>query len=221
MVRNKKPAPDAVTQWAEDRMPFLFGVETRETFFRRISRFLPELDPNYKKIEMAYDDAKIAFKGITRDAGGNYFDDHLVPVALILVEYFEIRDPDLIVAALLHDILEDTDWTVERLRSRYGDRIALLVYYATEPTAEKFGSKAAAELVYHDRFDSATRDFFIIKLADRLHNLITLGARPRDKQIAKIAETEEHYLPQARKHLILLPELREVVQLWKKEFAKR
>lgn len=220
MVRDKKAAPDAVTQWAKDRIPFLFGVETRETFFIRISRFLPELDPNYKRIEMAYDDAEAAFRGKMRDGGGNYFEGHLLLVALIVVDYLEIRDPEIIIAALLHDILEDTEWTVERLRSRYGDRVALLVYYATEPTAEEFGSKEAAELVYHNRFGSATRDFFLVKLPDRLHNLITLGARPRDKQIAKAEETELHYMRYAREHLILLPELREVLQLWRKQFAQ-
>lgn len=221
MVLDKKTAPDAVTLWARGRMSFLFGVETRETFFKRISKFLPELDPNYKRIEMAYDDAEAAFKGITRDGGGGYFENHLVPVTLIVVDYLEIRDPDIICAALLHDILEDTDWTVERLRRRYGERVALLVYYATEPTAEEFGSREAAELVYLDRFKSAPRDFFLVKLPDRLQNLTTLGARPRDKQISKVEETELHYMQYAREHLILLPELREVLQLWRKQFAQQ
>lgn len=222
MVQCKKvpPAPGRVTGWANERMPFVLGVETRETFFKRIARFLPALDPQYKEIEQAYDDAESAFRGIMRDGGGNYFEHHLRPVALILVDYLEIRDPELIIAALLHDAPEDTDWTVERLRSRYGDRVALLVYYATEPKTEEFGSKRAAELVYHDRFGSAGRDFFLVKLPDRLHNLITLGARPREKQIAKIEETELHYMQYARKHLILLPELREVLKLWREQLAQ-
>lgn len=217
MVQKDAAVPDRVTEWAKRRMPFLFGVETRETFFKRIAMFLPELDPKYKKIEMAYDDAEEAFRGKKRDGGGGYFENHLLPVTLILVEYLEIRDYELIIAALLHDILEDTNWTVERLRSRYGDRVALLVWYATEPDDEEFGSKEASELVYYTRFESAARDVFIIKLADRLHNLTTLGARPKEKRATKVEETVRHYMPYARKHLLLLPELRDVVRLWREQ----
>lgn len=210
---------ESVTSWAIQRMPFLFANETRETFFKRIAAFLSQFDMRYKSVELAYGIAKDEFRGTRRDGGQRYF-EHLRAVALILIDYLEIRDHELIIAALLHDILEDVpEWTTARIRNLFGARVAFIVSSASEPKVEEFGSKEEAERIFHDRFRFANRDFFLVKLSDRLHNLVTLGDRPRDKQIAKIAETEEHYLPQARKHLILLPELRELVQLWKKQLT--
>jgi (p)ppGpp synthase/HD superfamily hydrolase len=54
---------------------------------------------------------------------------------------------------------------------------------------------------------------FLVKLADRLHNLLTIGARPKEKRLAKIKETRHHYYQYAREHQILLPELREVLAI--------
>lgn len=211
---------DLVTRWARQRMPFLFQTETKETFFRRIATFLSPFDTRYRKIELAYGIAKEEFRGIQRDGGQRYF-EHLRDVALILIDYLEIRDHELIIAALLHDILEDIpEWTEVRLINLFGYRTACIIAEATEPKPEECGgSKEAAEREFHARFEVMERDFFLVKLSDRLHNLVTLGARPRDKQITKVAETEEYYLPQARKHLILLPELRELVQLWRRQLA--
>lgn len=211
----------ATRAWTERRMPFLVENEDRETFFKRIAAFLSPFDGRYQMIELAYDTAEKEFGEKTRDGGGSYFEQHLRPVALIGIDYLEIRDHELIIAALLHDIIEDIPgWTALKLRDSFGRRVASIVANVSEPKPEDCGGlKEVAERIFHSRFESADRDFFLVKLPDRLQNLITLGARPRGKKIAKVAETEEHYFPQARKHLILLPELREVVQLWKQQLA--
>ena len=202
-----------LTAWREEHMPFLAAAENREKFFIRVSMFLPASDERYKLIELAYNEAKDAFREVKRSGGERYF-EHLRAVALILLEYLEIRDYELIIAALLHDIVEDIPaWTIERVQTMFGARVAGLVEYLTEPTEEEFGSKESAEHAYHGRFEFAPRDFFIIKLADRVHNLLTIDARPRNKQLAKVAETKQHYMPYARKHLILLPELRRIISL--------
>ena len=204
---------DAVTRWRTERMPFLSGAEDKERFFRRVAEFLPELDPRYQVIRRAYDIAKDAFRDVERDSGERYF-EHLRAVALILLEYLEIHDYEIIVAALLHDIVEDKpEWTVQRVRNEFGDRVALLVSYLSHPKDVEFGSKEEASRVYHARFELAPREFFIIKLGDRLHNLLTLGARPKEKQVAKIEETDRYYLRYARIHLILLPDFRDVLAL--------
>lgn len=217
MVLRQEIAFDTVDRWRQERMPFLSRAETRETFFARIAEFLPELDPRYQAIQKAYDTAKDAFRGVRRDSGERYF-EHLRAVTLILIEYLEIRDYELIVAALLHDIVEDKpEWNIQRIRNEFGDRVALLVSFLSQPTDGEFGSQEEAERVFHERFEFAPRDFFIIKLPDRLHNLLTLKYRPKKKQVAKIEETLRYYLDHARKHLILLPELREVLYLLQAE----
>lgn len=215
---HSTPKTEAVEKWSRERMPFLGGAETRETFFRRIRRFLPPLDARYQAVEKAYDAAKDAFRGLERSSGRRYF-EHLRAVALILVEYLEVRDYEIIIAALLHDIVEDKpEWTIVRVRAEFGDRVAQLVEFLSIPDDE-FDTKEEAERVYHERFEFAPREFFLVKISDRLHNLLTLRHRPRNKQIAKIEETKLYYYGFARRHLILLPELREVLALLQNEIA--
>ena len=185
-------------------MPFLATAGTEATFFERIGVFLPPLSPQYKEIKRAYDYATDAFKTVERADGSNYF-EHLRAVALIVLEYLRVRDYELIVAALLHDIVEDCpEWTVERVQAEFGERVALLVEYMTKPHA---ATKEQSEYIYHERFQQAPREFFILKMADRLHNLLTLDAHPEEKRRRKIEETEKYYLPYAEKHLILVHEL--------------
>lgn len=203
----------AIEKWQRERMPFLSQAENEDSFFRRVAKFLPELDPRYQAIQRAYRIAEDAFANRKRDSGERYF-EHLRAVALILLEYLEMRDHKLIMVALLHDIVEDKEeWPIQRVRNEFGDEIALLIQYLSKPSNGDFGSKEDAEKVYHARFEFAPREFFIIKLADRLHNLLTLHARPPAKQMTKIEETERYYMEHARRHLLLLPELREVLAL--------
>lgn len=217
-VRRLRTSPSftEIDQWREARMPFLSGAEDRAAFFKRISRFLPTFDPRYQAIERAYGIAKDAFRDDQRSSGERYF-EHLRAVALILLEYLEITDCELIVAALLHDIVEDKpEWPIERVREEFGSRVALWIQFLSQPQNGEFGSKEESEHVYHARFEFAPREVLIIKLADRLHNLLTLGPRPPDKRRAKIEETELHYMRYARRECILLPELREVLGLLRK-----
>lgn len=194
------------------KIDFLEQVENRATFFKRVSCLFPTLDGRYKLIEKAYDDAKNAFRGVKREGGGRYF-EHLRAVALILMEYLRVKDHELIIVALLHDIVEDCpEWTVERVSVEYGERVALLVEFMSKPNVEDFdGDKEARNHMYHSRFESAPREFFLIKLADRFHNLITLWKCTKEKKLRKIAETKEHYLPYAEKHLILLHEIEDAL----------
>lgn len=195
------------------KMPFLEAAENRATFFARIAQIYPTRDPRYKEIERAYNAAKDAFRGKNREGGERYF-EHLRAVALILIVYLRIKDHRIICAALLHDVVEDIEhWTIARVAAEFGDYVALLVEYLTKPPLELYGgSKALRDKAYHDRFDSAPREFFLIKLADRLHNLITLGACSAEKRARKIEETKLHYLPYAERELILLHEIEGVIE---------
>lgn len=183
----------------------------REKFFKLIAIYYPPSDERYKLIEKAYNDAKDAFRGKFRDGGERYF-EHLRAVALIVIEYLRVNDYEMIIAALLHDIVEDIpSWTIERIRETYGSRVAMLVDYMTKPK-RKFKVKTECEHAYHQRFINAPRDFFLLKLADRIHNLLTLWSCAKEKRLRKINETIHHYLPYAEKHFILFHEFKAIIE---------
>src|SRR3989344_1233213 len=191
-----------------NRMQFLTDAENRESFFRRISYFFPTLDWRYQLIVKAYDDAKDAFRGKYRDDGETRYFEHIRAVVLILIDYLRVKDHRIIIAALLHDIVEDIpSWTIQKVEARYGKEVALLVEYMTKPPKEDYGSKEERDAVYHSRFRGAPRKFFLIKLADRLHNLLTLWTCTEEKRKRKIEETRMHYLPYAERHFILYHEI--------------
>lgn len=188
------------------------GSENRETFFARIVLFFPILDPRYLAIERAYNAAKDAFREIKREGGQRYF-EHLRAVALILIVHLRVKNHNIIIAALLHDLVEDCpEWTIQRVRAEFGDEVALLVDFLTK---HKFPGKTDEECaaIYHERFRFAPREFFLIKLADRLHNLITLWACSPEKRRRKIAETRAHYLFWAEEHCILIHEIEGAIEL--------
>ncbi len=190
------------------KLTFLSAAENRETFFTRIAMFFPVSDHRYQTIQRAYNCAKDAFRGKYRDDGKTRYFEHLRSVALILLDYLRVKDYELIVAALLHDIVEDIpSWTIERVRAEFGDRVALLVDWLSKPPLSEFSSKKERDRVYHQRFSNAPRDFFLIKLSDRWHNLLTLESCSTDKIARKVEETRTHYLPYAEDQCILIHEI--------------
>ena len=178
----------------------------RESFFRIVASIYPTLDWRYKIIEKAYNDAKEAFQGKYRDSGERYF-EHLRAVALIVMLYLRIREYHIIVAALLHDIVEDCEeWTISRMIKEYGEEISALVEWTTKPKMT-FPEKHDYLRIYHERFAVAPREFFLIKMSDRLHNLLTMWSLGEEHIRKKVEETKRHYLHYAEKHFILIHEL--------------
>lgn len=204
------------------KMKFLSDAENRGTFFDRISQLFPKRDPRYEVIERAYNDAEDAFRGVYREDGETRYFEHVRAVALLVMVWLRVKDPNLIIASLLHDVVEDCkEWSVNRIEREYNREIALYLEWLSKPPLEKFGGDGEARNhFYHSRFSMAPREFFIIKLSDRLHNLVTLWSCPIAKQERKILETKLHYLPHAEKHIILIHELEEAIAeveaSWKK-----
>ncbi|MBU4216417.1 HD domain-containing protein [Candidatus Parcubacteria bacterium] len=193
------------------------GARSRESFFLIIASFFPTTDWRYKLIEKAYNDAKDAFRGRFRDSGDERYFEHIRAVTLILILYLRVTNYKLIVAALLHDIVEDIpSWTIARVTKEYGEEIAAYVDSLTKPS-HLFKDKEKCNEVYHRRFENARRAFFLIKLADRLHNLLTLWACSKEKRLRKVIETEIHYLPYAEKHFILYHEILAAIESLKQE----
>jgi GTP diphosphokinase / guanosine-3',5'-bis(diphosphate) 3'-diphosphatase len=148
-------------------------------------------------IERAYDVAARLHAGQSRRSGDPYI-THPLAVATILAELG--MPHDTICAALLHDTVEDTQYTIGQLRDEFGEDIAALVDGVTKLDKVKYGDAAQAETV-RKMVVAMSRDIrvLVIKLADRLHNMRTLRYLPRGKQEQKSRETLEIFAPLAHR----------------------
>lgn len=185
----------------------------RVAFFGIIGRFFPKFSPEYKLIGDAYDTALKEFEGKYRESDEPYF-EHLRCVALILLVHLRVRDANAIAAALLHDIMEDIPgWDQDRLALKFNAEISRLVFWVSKPDIALYGGdKEARNRDYHHKLSNAPRLAVLIKLADRLHNVMTLWASEIDKRKRKVRETQDFYLPLAEAHTVLIHELEDAVQ---------
>ncbi|NRB63350.1 MAG: bifunctional (p)ppGpp synthetase/guanosine-3',5'-bis(diphosphate) 3'-pyrophosphohydrolase, partial [Saprospiraceae bacterium] len=155
-------------------------------------------DLDSRNIRQAYELAVQAHSQQRRKSGEPYI-LHPIAVARICAEEIGLG-PTAIVSALLHDVVEDTDVNLKEIRERFGRKIAKIVdgltkldsaYNAQSPQAENF-KKVLSTLVDDVRV-------VLIKMADRLHNMRTLGSMPRHKQLKIAAETSYIYAPLAHR----------------------
>jgi GTP diphosphokinase / guanosine-3',5'-bis(diphosphate) 3'-diphosphatase len=148
-------------------------------------------------IDRAYEVAAHWHAGQMRKSGDPYI-THPLAVTTILAELG--MNTDTLCAALLHDTVEDTAYTLAELRKDFGDDVAALVDGVTKLERVKYGEAAEAETV-RKMVVAMSRDIrvLVIKLADRLHNMRTLRYLPREKQERKSQETLEIFAPLAHR----------------------
>jgi GTP pyrophosphokinase len=148
-------------------------------------------------IERAYATAEKAHSGQKRKSGEPYI-THPVAVAQILADLG--IGTKTIAAALLHDTVEDTDYTLDMLQRDFGDEVAMLVDGVTKLDKLKYGDSAQAETV-RKMVVAMSKDIrvLVIKLADRLHNARTWGFVPQESATRKAQETLEIYAPLAHR----------------------
>jgi GTP pyrophosphokinase len=148
-------------------------------------------------LQRAYDVAEEKHREQRRKSGDPYI-THPLAVATILAELG--MDTTTLVAALLHDTVEDTDYSLERLRADFGEVVEHLVDGVTKLDKVQLGAAAEAETI-RKMVIAMARDprVLVIKLADRLHNMRTMRFLPPEKQARKARETLEVLAPLAHR----------------------
>jgi GTP pyrophosphokinase len=170
---------------------------TVEALIARLLSYLPNADADL--VRRAYALAFVAHRHQCRRSGEPYI-DHPVAVAAILLELQ--MDAVSIAAALLHDVVEDTGAPLELLQAHFGPTLTHLVDGVTKLSGLEARSKEDIQAGTYRKMFIATADdprVVLIKLADRLHNMRTLGATSREQQQRVARETLEIYAPLAHR----------------------
>lgn len=159
--------------------------------------------PHRQKVELithAFNFAHKAHYGVRRLSGEPYI-MHPLAVARICVKEIGLGSTS-ICSALLHDVVEDTDYTVEDIAGLFGDKIAQIVGGLTKISGGVFGDQASEQAENFRKLLLTISDdirVVLIKIADRLHNMRTLGAQPKNKQYKIAGETQYIYAPLAHR----------------------
>jgi len=177
-------------------------IESNVTFrmvdlCRLTERYMTEKDS--QKVYDAFMLAAKAHSGVFRKSGEPYI-THPLEVARILAD---LRlDTDSLCAALLHDVIEDTEFSYDDIAKQFGETVANLVEGVTKLSSSGFKNKQEAGIYsFQKMMQAMVKDYrvVLIKLADRLHNVSTLGAMPANKQRRIAKETLEIHAPLARR----------------------
>ena len=175
-------------------------LELRAALIAALDERAPRMDRD--RVGACFDFAAQAHGAQLRESGQPYL-THLVEVCRILLDLLEARlDTTLVCAALLHDVVEDTEITTETLEKRFGKEVASLVGGVTKLAGLHFDSREAAQAENFRRMLlSMAQDLRVIfiKLADRLHNMRTIEFLRADKARRIAEETRDIYAPLAHR----------------------
>ncbi len=168
-----------------------------ERLFKSIRKY--NNNPNVELITKAFNLAKEKHEGQVRNSGEAYI-IHPVEVSIILASLE--MDDETICAGLMHDVLEDTDYTREQMVNEFGEEITALVDGVTKLKNLQYKTKEEAQIESIRKMVLAMANdirVIIIKLSDRLHNMRTLEYKTREKQISTANETLAIYVPIAHR----------------------
>ena len=168
-----------------------------EELIAEVEAYNPDVDKEL--LRRAFEFAERAHEGQTRRSGEEFI-HHPLGVARICAELH--LDEQTIAAALMHDVIEDTDSDLEELRTEFGADVSQLVEGVTKLTRISFQSREQAEAEnYRKMIVAMAQDVrvILIKLADRLHNMRTIEYQTKQKQAQKARETLEVYAPLAHR----------------------
>jgi (p)ppGpp synthase/HD superfamily hydrolase len=138
-----------------------------------------------------------AHHGDQRRPGGAPYIEHPLEALEVLVRGAGVTDPEILSAAVLHDVVEDTSGTLEEISAAFGLRVAELVGWVTIPEPGPGQDRASVKEEYLRGLRNAPHDAILVKLADRASNAQTLRNLPQARQRAYYAQTVEHIVPLA------------------------
>src|SRR6266540_1293693 len=168
-----------------------------EELLAEVAEYNPDVDREL--LERALRFASERHEGQQRRSGEDFI-LHPLGVARILAELG--RDDATLAGALAHDVVEDTDATIEEVRAEFGEEVANLVEGVTKLTRIQFQSREQAQAENYRKMVMAMAEDYrviLIKLADRLHNMRTIEYLGKQKQLQKARETLEVYAPLAHR----------------------
>lgn len=155
-------------------------------------------DGEISRLKDAFELAKIAHAPQKRKTGEPYI-LHPIAVATIAAEELSL-DTNSVIAAFLHDVVEDSDYTIDDIRDKFGDDVAFLVGVVTKKKKIKYIESKQVDN-FRQMLNSLQYDIraLLIKIADRLHNMRTLSSMRPDKQMKIAGETDYFYAPLANR----------------------
>lgn len=155
-------------------------------------------DEQMQALQEAFRLAREAHKDQKRKTGEPYI-LHPIAVATIAAEELQLG-AESVIAAFLHDVVEDTPYTIEDLRSRFGNDVAFLVKVVTKLKKDEYVVTKQVDN-YRQMLDSIQSDIraVLVKISDRLHNMRTLSSMRPDKQMKIAGETDYFYAPLANR----------------------
>ena len=189
MMQNNNISPDTEDQMIEQAYQNLLNGYLSSNHRKKV-----------EVIEKAFKFARDAHQGIRRRSGEPYI-MHPIAVATIVNQEIGLGSTS-ISAALLHDVVEDTDYTVEDIEAQFGAKIARIVDGLTKISGGIFGDKASLQAEnFRKLLLTMSEDIrvVLIKMADRLHNMRTLSSMPANKQYKIAGETLYIYAPLAHR----------------------
>lgn len=142
-------------------------------------------------------DFAVRFHGDQQRPTGAPYVEHLLEALEILVRGAGVSDPDVLCAAVLHDVVEDTPCTIGGVRAAFGDRVADMVGWVTKPEVGEGEDKNAVKEEYLRRLAAAPEDAILVKLADRASNVQTLRNLRPQKQRDYYSQTVTYIMPLA------------------------
>jgi guanosine-3',5'-bis(diphosphate) 3'-pyrophosphohydrolase len=179
-----------------DRLDFSHeGDVTIEELTRRLKALRPDAD--LELFKSAYEFAELHHRPQKRSSGEPYI-IHPINVAVTLIKLK--MDMESIIAGLLHDVVEDCDVTEDEVKEKFGEGVANIVIGCTKISKIKFKTKEESQAEnFRKMVVAMAKDIrvIIVKLADRMHNMLTLQYVSKDKQVKKAQETLDIYVPLA------------------------
>ena len=170
--------------------------EMRDELYERVKEHLSLSD--FPRIQAAFEMAAKAHASQFRKSGIPYITHPIAVARIALVELG--LGTNSIIAALLHDVVEDTDYTIDDIKNAFGEDVAFLVGVLTKKDDGNY--KVSKQIDnFKQMLDSIQYDIraLLIKLSDRMHNMRTLGSMRTDKQMKIASETDYFYAPLANR----------------------